>query len=200
MSTRNICKRPLFFSLCALALSARGEHALLLAWRLNLSKSSRAYRGQSVTCTHTPHVHWLVADSLHKIATTLQQRASSSCPTGTHTHRAHPAEDAHLPNCLNNVCRPTVCTLDHRGLSVLRLHPTCTYAVSPASCWSSSLSRLQPDTVVHSPSCATLSFFLLQAPPPRWQLRSFLARNVLRMLTATTLYVLLALQHVDATH
>ena len=153
----------------------------------------RAYRGQS---RHAPPHTTFIGLSL--IPTSDRHdpaAAASSCPTGAHTHRAH----GQLPVCLN-VCRPTVCTLAGRRLSVLRLHPTCTYAVSPASCWSSSLSRLQPDTVVHSPSCATLSFFLLQAPPPRWQLRSFLARNVLRMLTATTLYVLLALQHVDATH
>jgi hypothetical protein len=145
MSTRNICKRPLFFSLCALALGT---------WRpcassrleINLSKSSRAYRGQSVTSTYTPHVHWLVTNPYRG-----SPRPCSSAP-----HRLPPCPTGtHLPNCLN-VCRPTVCTLDHRGLSVLRLHPTCTYAVSPASCLSSPPSRLQPDTVVHSSTGAAI--------------------------------------------
>jgi hypothetical protein len=82
----------------------------------------RAYRGQSRHApTHTTFI------GLSLIPTSDRHdpaAAASSCPTGAHTHRAH----GQLPVCLN-VCRPTVCTLAGRRLSVLRLHPDYTYAV-----------------------------------------------------------------------
>ena len=108
---------------CSLTLTlgtwrARG----LLAWRLKSSGHTEANLDMH---PHTP-LSLAYHSSLHQIATTLQQRLL--LVQQEHTHSPRTCCDGQLPVCLN-VCRPTVCTLAGRRLSVLRLHPDYTYAV-----------------------------------------------------------------------